>query len=149
MFESVKDLSEAVRAAATVEGDRITVGNVSALSPEVIDQLARTAAFGASPEIKGTARWIIRSLAAAAGIRPASIHDLYIAMGEGKTGGFTVPAINIRAMAYDSARALFRAARRLDAGAFLVEIARSEISYTDQRPAEYASVLIAAALREG
>ncbi|MFN7916090.1 MAG: class II fructose-bisphosphate aldolase [Vicinamibacterales bacterium] len=149
MFESVKDLSEAVKAAATVDGDRMTVGNVAALAPAVIDQLARTAAFGASPEIKGTARWIIRSLAAAAGVRPASIHDLYIAMGQGKTGGFTVPAINVRAMGYDTARAVIRAAKKLDAGAFIFEIARSEIGYTEQRPHEYAAILFAAALREG
>ncbi|MBS1820200.1 MAG: class II fructose-bisphosphate aldolase [Acidobacteria bacterium] len=149
MFESVKDLSAAVAAAATIEGDRITVKNTSALAPEVIDRLAWTAAFGASPEIKGTARWVIRSLAAAAGIRPASIHDLYIAMGQGKTGGFTVPAINVRAMAYDTARAVIRAAKKLNAGAFIFEIARSEIGYTEQRPHEYASILFAAALREG
>ncbi|HUR35343.1 MAG TPA: class II fructose-bisphosphate aldolase [Vicinamibacterales bacterium] len=149
MFETVKDLSEAVKAAAAVSGDAITVTDVAALSPEVIDSLAWTAAFGANPEIKGHARWVIRSLAAAAGIRPASIHDLYIAMGQGKCGGFTVPAINVRAMSYDTARAVIRAARKLDAGAFIFEIARSEIGYTEQRPHEYAAVLFAAALREG
>ncbi|MGC4085197.1 MAG: class II fructose-bisphosphate aldolase [Vicinamibacterales bacterium] len=142
-------MSEAVHAAASIDGDRITVSNVSALPAETIDRLAWTAAFGASPEIKGTARWIIRSLAAAAGIRPASIHDLYMAMGQGKVGGFTVPAINVRAMGYDTARAVIRAARKLDAGAFIFEIARSEIGYTEQRPHEYAAVLFAAALREG
>ena len=46
--------------------------------------------------------------AADAGIRPASIHDLYLAMGRGEAGGFTVPAINVRAMAYDTARAVVR-----------------------------------------
>jgi fructose/tagatose bisphosphate aldolase len=46
-------------------------------------------------------------------------------------------------------RAIFRTALRLDAGAFILEIARSEIAYTEQRPAEYVSVAIAAALREG
>ncbi|HEX9053797.1 MAG TPA: class II fructose-bisphosphate aldolase, partial [Gemmatimonadales bacterium] len=35
------------------------------------------------------------------------------------------------------------------AGAILLEIARSEIAYTDQRPAEYVAVMLAAALREG
>ena len=149
MFESVKDLSEAVKTAATIEGDRITVSSAAALAPEVVDRLAWTAAFGASPEIKGTARWVIRSVAAAAGIRPASIHDLYIAMGEGKTGGFTVPAINVRAMGYETARAVIRAAKKLNAGAFIFEIARSEIGYTEQRPHEYAAILFAAALREG
>ena len=149
MYESVQELSTAVQAAATVEGDTITVGNAGALTPEVIDRLAWTAAFGASPEVKGTARWIIRSVAAAAGIRPASIHDLYIAMGQGKAGGFTVPAINVRAMAYETARAVIRAAKKQNAGAFIFEIARSEIGYTEQRPHEYAAVLFAAALREG
>lgn len=149
MYESVQELSTAVQAAATVDGDTITVGNAGALTPEVLDRLAWTAAFGASPDVKGTARWIIRSVAAAAGIRPASIHDLYIAMGQGKAGGFTVPAINVRAMAYETARAVIRAAKKQNAGAFIFEIARSEIGYTEQRPHEYAAVLFAAALREG
>jgi len=149
MFESVKEMTEAVAAVATVAGDAITVTPGAALSGDVVDRLAWTAAFGASPDIKGTARWIIRSVAAAAGIRPASIHDLYIAMGQGKAGGFTVPAINVRAMGYDTARAVIRSAKKLNAGAFIFEIARSEIGYTEQRPHEYASILFAAALREG
>src|SRR5215831_792565 len=95
------------------------------------------------------ARWEVRSRAAAAGIRPASIHDLYMAMGRGDIGGFTVPAINVRAMAYDTARAVIRAAKALNAGAFIFEIARSEIGYTEQRPHEYAAVVLGAALREG
>jgi len=60
-----------------------------------------------------------------------------------------VPAINVRAMAYDTARAVIRAANKLKAGAFILEIARSEIGYTEQRPHEYAAVMLAAALREG
>jgi fructose/tagatose bisphosphate aldolase len=52
-------------------------------------------------------------------------------------------------MAYDTGRAVFRAATSLDAGAFILEIARSEIGYTEQRPHEYAAVMMAAALREG
>ena len=82
-------------------------------------------------------------------MRPVSIHDLYLARGRGEVGGFTVPAINVRGMAYDTARSIFRVANQLDAGAFILEIARSEIAYTDQRPAEYVAVMLAAALREG
>jgi fructose/tagatose bisphosphate aldolase len=44
---------------------------------------------------------------------------------------------------------VFRAARGVDAGALILEIARSEIAYTEQRPAEYVAVMLAAALREG
>jgi fructose/tagatose bisphosphate aldolase len=132
MFQSVKEMA--------------TVGTLSA---DTIDRLVRTAVFGADPELRGTARWNIRSAAAAAGIRPASIHDLYMAMGRGDAGGFTVPAINVRAMAYDTARAVARSAKKLNAGAFIFEIARSEIGYTEQRPHEYAAVVLGAALREG
>src|SRR5437870_11707461 len=67
----------------------------------------------------------------------------------GEASGCTVPAINVRAMAYDTARAVVRAAKALKAGAFIFEIARSEIGYTEKRPHEYAAVVIAAALREG
>src|SRR5205814_2109304 len=114
-----------------------------------IDELVWTAVFGETAEQRGAARHDVRTRAAEAGIRPASIHDLYLAMGRGEAGGFTVPAINVRAMSYDTARAVIRAAKKLHAGAFIFEIARSEIGYTEQRPHEYAAVVLAAALREG
>src|SRR6478752_210028 len=148
MFESVKQMSDAVKPAATLLSDRVSVTHADAVTGDLVDKLAWTAVFGADAELRGTARWIIRSVAAAAGIRPASIHELYLAMGRGDVSGFTVPAINIRTIAYDSARAVIRAARALNAGAFIFEIARSEIGYTEQRPHEYAAVVLAAALRE-
>ena len=119
------------------------------MTPDQIDSLIHTAVFGATPEQKGEARYELLQAGAAVGIRFASIHDLYMAMGRGEVSGFTVPAINVRAMAYDTARAIMRAAKRLNAGAFIIEIARSEIGYTEQRPSEYAAVMVAAALREG
>ena len=120
-----------------------------ALAGGVIDQLVRTAVFGDDAELRGTARWRLRTLAAAAGIRPASINDLYLAIGRGAADGFTVPAFNIRAMAYDTMRAVVRAAKTLNAGALIFEISRGEMGYTHQRPHEYAAVVLAAALREG
>jgi fructose/tagatose bisphosphate aldolase len=57
--------------------------------------------------------------------------------------------MNIRGRSYDTMRAVFRVARKRNAGAFIFEIARSEIAYTEQRPAEYTAVALAAALREG
>jgi fructose/tagatose bisphosphate aldolase len=149
MFQSVKELIDALKPAASVLSDRVSVTDAGAITGELVDRLAWTAAFGADADAKGTARWVIRSLAAARGTRPASIHDLYMAMGRGEAGGFTVPAINVRAMAYDTARAVVRSARKVNAGAFIFEIARSEIGYTEQRPHEYAAIVIAAALREG
>jgi fructose/tagatose bisphosphate aldolase len=146
-FSSVEELTSALAPAARIDGNAITVTGQAA--PELIDRLAHTAAFGPTPDVKGTARWAIRALAASGGIRPASIHELYLAMGRGESGGFTVPAMNIRMAAYYSARGAFRAAKQASAGAFIFEIARSEIGYTEQRPHEYAAVVLAAALREG
>jgi fructose-bisphosphate aldolase class II len=117
--------------------------------PERLDSLIRDAVFG-DAETQAASRWLIWETAQALGIRPASIHDLYMARGRGEISKvFTVPAINLRMLAYDTARAVFRAARKFDAGAIIFEIARSEISYSDQRPAEYASAVLAAAIREG
>jgi len=113
-----------------------------------MDALARAAVFGDADE-RHHARWLIWELGQAVGVRPASIHDLYMARGRGEVHGFTVPAINVRGMAYDTARSIFRTANRMKAGAFILEIARSEIAYTDQRPSEYVAVMLAAALREG
>src|SRR6266702_6505171 len=113
-----------------------------------MDELVRRAVFGAAGE-REEARWLIWEIGQHAGVRPASIHDLYLTHESDKIPPFTTPAMNIRVLSYDSARAVFRAAKRLDVGALICEIARSEIGYTEQRPAEYVAVMTAAALREG
>ena len=132
----------------TVLDGRVTVHDEAAIASPAMDKLVYTAVFG-EPEERDDARWLIWEIAQAVGVQAWSIHDLYLARGRGETGGFTVPAMNIRGMVYDTARSLFRAAVRLKVGAFIVEIARSEIAYTDQRPSEYVAVMLAAAMREG
>ena len=113
-----------------------------------IDQIAYKAVFGEG-EAKAGARRTIHVEARARGAVSSSIYPLYMAIGRGEMPrAFTVPAFNIRALTYDAARALFRAAKRHDVGAFLFEIARSEIGYTEQRPDEYAACVLAAAIRE-
>ncbi len=83
------------------------------------------------------------------GIYLSSIHELYMARGKGEFTGFTVPAINLRSMTYDLARAIFRVAKANNSGAFIFEIAKSEMGYTNQPPLEYSSVILAAAIKEG
>jgi fructose/tagatose bisphosphate aldolase len=113
-----------------------------------MDTLVRAAVFG-DESTREHARWLIWEIGQAVGVQAASIHDLYVARGRGECAGFTVPAMNIRGRSYDTMRAVFRVARKRNAGAFIFEIARSEIAYTEQRPAEYTAVALAAALREG
>ncbi|MCA0376690.1 MAG: class II fructose-bisphosphate aldolase [Gemmatimonadetes bacterium] len=134
--------------AVTVANGTVQLHDAAALQSPHLDALVRQAVFGTESE-RTFARWLVWELGQLVGVRAASIHDLYVARGAGKCGGFTVPAINVRAVAYDTARAIFRTAIKLDAGAFILEIARSEIAYTEQRPAEYVTVMLAAALREG
>lgn len=133
---------------ARVEDGFVHIDDEAALASPAMDALVRLAVFGDAAE-RDDARWMIWEIGQQVGVVPSSIHELYLARGRGETGGYTVPAMNVRGMAYDTARSIFRTAIELDAGAFICEIARSEIAYTDQRPAEYVAVLMAAALREG
>ncbi len=141
-------LEQLMKGAVTVENGKVTIADESVIASTQMDALAYTAVFG-DQDAKDNARWLIWEIGQAVGVIPSSIHDLYLARGRGEPGGYTVPAINVRGMAYDTARSIFRTAIKLNAGAFLLEIARSEIAYTDQRPSEYIAVMMAAALREG
>ena len=119
------------------------------ITADRIDALVADAVFSADDQSREKCRRTIRELASEQGIFPASIQGLYEAAGKGLFGGITVPAINIRGITYPVARAVFRAALKDNVGAFIFEIARSEIGYTGQRPAEYATCVLAAAIREG
>ncbi|HEY0158620.1 MAG TPA: class II fructose-bisphosphate aldolase [Thermoanaerobaculia bacterium] len=124
--------------------------DVSSLSNASIDDLVYTAVFSGDAATKAEARKQIHLLARRSGAIPSSILPLYRAIGRGEvTRKFTVPAFNIRALTYDVARALFRAAMKHNVGPFIFEIARSEIGYTEQRPGEYAACVLAAAVKEG
>lgn len=114
-----------------------------------IDNLIEQAVFGLDNSIREDHQRIIRETALSQGIIPASIQGLYDAAGKGLYKGITVPAINIRGITYDVARAVFRAAMKDNVGAFSFEIARSEIGYTLQQPAEYTACVLAAAVKEG
>jgi fructose/tagatose bisphosphate aldolase len=90
----------------------------------------------------------ILDLAYKKGIYPSSIHELYVARGKNEYTGTTIPAMNLRSMTFDLARAVFRVAKRNNSGAFIFEIAKSEMGYTNQPPVEYTSVILAAAIKE-
>ncbi len=141
-------LDEVGGAVRVTDAGEVEVVSEDALRGAGIDRLVHAAVFGETG-VRDTARWLIGEAGRRVGIAPASIHELYLARGRGEVGGFTVPAINVRAASYDTARALFASARELEVGAVICEIARSEIGYTDQRPVEYVTVMTAAALREG
>lgn len=115
-----------------------------------IEFLVREAVLGEDEGRRYRARFLIRRIAQAMGIIPSSIHDLYLARGRGDVpNNFTTPAINLRALPFYAAKAIFGIVQEIDAGAFIFELARSETGYTDQRPSEYAANILGAAIAAG
>jgi hypothetical protein len=129
-----------------VSKEGVQIKDMSGLR-NIMDSLVYQAVFSEDDK-RNALLVLIKEIAKAAGAVPSSIQSLYEEMGRSYPG-FTVPAINIRGLAYDSVKAVFRKALEMNVGALIFEIARSEIGYTKQRPLEYAAVVLAAAIKEG
>jgi fructose/tagatose bisphosphate aldolase len=147
-YQGVEELKTSLNGVVESDG-KGRVLDAEKLRSQTIDRLVFNGVFSEDTAVKQAARDVVRRSALALGIYPASILSLYEAIGRGEVSGFTVPAINIRGLTYEMARAVFRAALRNKVGAVVFEIARSEIGYTFQRPAEYAHAVTAAAIKEG
>ncbi|MBA2720225.1 MAG: class II fructose-bisphosphate aldolase [Chloroflexi bacterium] len=147
--ERVPDLLSRLGSAAHLEGNRLVVDDEAAICGEVIRDLAWTAAFATDEATIAAAQWLIHETARALGAHSASIQELYAARGRGEVHGFTVPAINIRAQTFDMARTIFETAEASDVGAVILELARSEQTYTFQRPIDYSTAVLAGAVAAG
>jgi fructose/tagatose bisphosphate aldolase len=148
LFSSKDDLTKHLNGSATYIDGRIHIKNIDKFRNQTIDVLVKNSVLNPSKEIKGLCRTIIKLAANELGIISSSIQELYTARGKGAYKGFTVPAINIRGMSYDLSRAVFRSAHKINCGAFIFEIAKSEIAYTFQSPHELTPVILGAAIRE-
>jgi fructose/tagatose bisphosphate aldolase len=136
-----------LKGVVSVAGGKVQISNPDALRG-LMDEIVFDAVFAESEDTKRDLLLLVKEIAKAWGAVPASIQGLYEELGR-EYLGFTVPAINIRGLTYDTAKAVFRKAVQKNVGAFAFEIARSEIGYTKQRPIEYSAVVLAAAVREG
>jgi len=132
-----------------ISSDSVEIQDLDLFRKEGIDELV--AKIISEDDLRQKARyaWIIWECARKLNLFPSSINSFYRARGRGECSGFTVPAMNLRTLSYDCARAVFRVAKKLNAGAFIFEIARSEIGYTAQRPLEYTSMILSAGIKEG
>lgn len=130
----------------TVEPDGLAIKDAETVRQSVA-ALAEIAAFGDLPE-RRLAHKLAWQLAFACGIYPASIDELYRNISTGKLPNFTVPAMNMRAIAFQSASAVFSAMREHNVGAAIFELSRGEIAFTGQRPMEYATVILCASIAE-
>ena len=146
---SPADLLARLDGIAHLDGDSLVVDDESRFRSEGIYDLAWTAAFTSDDPTAEAARWIVWEASQSLGARSASIQELYMARGRGEVSGFTVPAINLRAQTFDMARTIFETAAKADVGAVIFELARSEQTYTYQRPMDYATSVLAGAIAAG
>ena len=146
---SVPELLELLDGIVRIEGGRLVVVDEGALRGSGIRDLAWTATFSEDAATVEAARWIVWEASQELGARSASIQGLYDARARGEVAGFTVPAINLRAQTFDMARVIFETARAKEVGPVILELARSEQTYTYQRVSEYATSVLAGAIAAG
>lgn len=146
---SPADLLDAIAGAAHVADGRLVVDDAPQFRTAAVRDLAWTAAFATDEPTAEAARWLVWEASQALGAPSASIQGLYMARSRGEVSGFTVPAVNLRAQTFDMARTFFDVARQRAAGALIFELARSEQTYTFQRPQDYATSVLAGAVAAG
>src|SRR3954453_24570 len=147
--ERIPDLTDRLGSTAHVDGDHLVIDDEKAFRVNTIRDLAWTAAFASDEATVTAAQWLIHEAARVLRAHSASIHELYMARARGEVHGFTVPAINIRAQTFDMARTVYEAAAAADVGAVILGLARSEQTYTYQRPIDYATAVLAGAVAAG
>ena len=142
----MRGMNDYLAAALDLTGTRPKLRDIHAVRSG-IETIVRLAVFG-TPGEQALARYAIHAAAPELGAVSSSILGLYTARGSGDVSGFTAPAVNIRGLGFDMARALFRAMKATNGAATIFELARSEMGYTHQEPAELAAVVLGAAIAE-
>ena len=149
LFNNQEEINQCLQGIVDWDNDDLIIKDTDKLRTNILDQLVLNAAINSSPEVKGLCRYILKSVALELGIVTSSIQGLYEARGRGEIKGFTVPALNIRGLPYELCRAIFRTAIKTQAGAFIFELAKSEMGYTFQKPQELSAIILGAAIKEG
>ncbi len=149
LLQSAQDLKGLLFDTLVVQDNCVNIIDAHRLRTERIDHLIYNAVFHESERLRYFLYWLIRRAAAGLSIYPSSIHGLYAAAARGQVRRFTAPAVCIRAMPYDAARACFRAAKETGCGAVLLDLSRNLAEGPALSPAEYTSCMVAGAIREG
>lgn len=149
VYKDTDDFLNKIREAVSISKEGVKIIDEALFKDKILDELIYNLALNENQEIENSCSWLIRECGYSFGVYPASIQPFYEARGREEFRDVTVPAINLRGLTYDSAQAVIRTAINNHSLAFIFEIARSEIRYTFQRPREYASVCIGAAIKEG
>ncbi len=146
---SPAELLAALAGRAHLDGERLIIDDEAAFRDTGIRELAWTAAFSTDDDTTAASQWLVWEASQALGARSASIQALYDARARGEVSGFTVPALNLRTQTFDMARTVYEAAAAADVAAVILELARSEQTYSFQRPIDYATSVLAGAIAAG
>jgi len=147
---SPADLLQALRGTLSVSTDgELKILDHEALRTSGAAIIAWSAALSTDEGAVRSAGWLARVAAAASGIYSASTAPLYAARARGAYEGLSVPAINLRTQVFDMARTALECAASMNGAALIFELARSEQTYTFQRPVDYATSIYAGAIAAG
>jgi len=111
-----------------------------------IDTLIYNTVFGDDENLKQEFSSLILSLSQEH-CPPSSHKNLYQSISKLNYKKFSSAALNIRTLTFEIAFTIFQLMKKHHIGAVIFEIARSEMEYTDQRPQEFASSILAGALK--
>lgn len=149
IYKDKEELELKLSKKVEIKGKRAFILDEKGVRNELIDSLVYNTLFNEDSEIKGACSWLIREIGYNCKIIPFSIYPFYVEKGKARFANMTIPAINIRGLTYDTARAVFSASKKSNCSLFIFEIARSEMEYTEQSPDEYSTMVIAAGIKEG
>jgi len=148
-FSNKENIKKSLKGILEIISEKeVRVINELELKDSLIDKLIFEATFNPDKEVVNLCRQLIKNIAVKQGIVLDSVYGFYKKKAKDNRK-VTIPAINVRGMAYNTGRAIFEAARKDKVSALILEIAKSEIEYSSQRPAEYETSILAAAIKEG
>jgi fructose/tagatose bisphosphate aldolase len=148
IHESVHEIRHSVKGILGVENGKVEVLDDAKVRQQLIDTLARAMLSLGHVLSKRLAAGDL-GIGPGIGCAPCQYPRFLHCPRRDKWQNRTVPAMNMRFTTYDSGCAAIRAAKKTHSAAFIFEIARSEMGYTYQEPAEFSAMLIAAAIKEG
>ncbi|MEW5804913.1 MAG: class II fructose-bisphosphate aldolase [bacterium] len=149
VYADLKELLDSIKDGVSISTGALKITNKELFRDQLIDELALNASLNENQSVKQACQWIIWESSRELGIFSSSIQEFYEARGRDEFEGITVPAINIRGLTYYVAQAIIKTAMKNKSKSFIFEIAKSEIGYTFQPPAEYTSQCLAAAIKTG
>lgn len=143
LFHSASGLEGLLRDCLEVRGNEVRIVDAHRLREERLEALVYNALCQPEERVRYFLCWLIRQAASGCAVYSASLAGLYARAGRGQAPKFALVAVSLPRLPYAAGRAAFRAVRETGSGALVFSLDGTG------GPVEYATCLLAAALREG